>query len=372
MNKDIQPYVFPRGEQEYVYVGKMLDYLFKKKDVFELIKIYVPVYVYYKQVLGNTAKTYEYAKKKACGILSDNDCKTLIAFIMLNLTTDKSNITDPIAKITEYRGYVLSYLNTVEVISNNLSRFRTEPISAGTVNSPILVDGRLGVEEYINSLKITGVDKINFIRTSALSLTDERCKLDFVIDEYTLTNAYTGEKIASIWFNIYGTENTTVQPVCFSDKIPFSASSVAPELFSTAMKQWKAIENICQNAQVKYDYEKLAVATFVYFFVIWQFSFGNIRAGQSMDVEDIYVDKFVQIFDNQQIIKDTLKRVDRRVRESFHSNNHTLVDDGLSDEFISEFVADTSSVTKIKMEIANMLMIEWVKFGVQADNTYLT
>ena len=99
-----------------------------------------------------------------------------------------------------------------------------------------------------------------------LSLTG---KLDFVIDEYTLTNAYTGEKIASIWFNIYGTENTTVQPVCFSDKIPFSASSVAPELFSTAMKQWKAIENICQNAQVKYDYEKLAVATFVYFFVIF-------------------------------------------------------------------------------------------------------
>ena len=34
MNKDIQPYVFPRGEQEYIYVCKMLDYLFKKKDVF--------------------------------------------------------------------------------------------------------------------------------------------------------------------------------------------------------------------------------------------------------------------------------------------------------------------------------------------------
>ena len=372
INKDIQPMVFPRGEQEYVYVGTMLNYLFKKQDVFQLMQIYVSVYTYYKLELGNSAKTFDYAKKKAAGVLSDYDCKTLIAFIMLNLTADKSTITDPVAKVNEYRGYVHSYLNTVEVIANNLWRFKTEPISAGTVNSPILVAGTLGVHEYINALIIPGVEKISFSRTSALSLTDEYSKISYVIDEYTLTDANTGTKIASLWFNIYGTENTNVRPVCFSEKTPFSAPKVAPELFSTALKQWKSIEKLCQNVQVSYDYEKLAIATFTYFLVIWEFSFANIRAGQASDLEDIYIDKFVQIFDNEQIFKNALKRVDKRVRVSYQANNHTLLDDGLSDEFISEFVLDKASASKIQTEIANIMMNDWANIGKKADQTYLT
>ena len=160
VNPEIGRMVFPNGEAEYIYVGTILNSLFSKRDVFELLKVYVSVYTYYKSTMGNTAKTYSYAKKKASGMLIDSEVKNLIALVMFNLTASKVGISDPVAAVLQYRGFVDSYLETVEGIQKNAWRFKPDTVDAGTVNSPLLVDGVCGVYDYINALKIFGVEEI--------------------------------------------------------------------------------------------------------------------------------------------------------------------------------------------------------------------
>ena len=218
INRDIQRQVFPNGEQEYIYLGTILNYLFKNHDVIRLIQIYASVYVFYKMEMGNAAKTYFYAKRKTSSTLSDDECKTLVGLVMFNATADKKNVSDPVAGGDEYTGYLVSYLNTVEGIKANHSLFDTRAESAGTVSNPILVDGVAGVQKYIGGLKIAGVDKISYERTSTLHLTDNQCGVSYAIDEYTLTDSISGNHIGSLWFNIYGTENTLVQPDCLAEQ----------------------------------------------------------------------------------------------------------------------------------------------------------
>ena len=385
INPELQRLVFPHGEQEYIYVGTILNTLFKKKDIFKLIQIYASVYTYYKSQMGNAARTYEYARKKTAGLLSDVETKNLIALVMLNLTSNKATISDPVEKVREYTRFVNNYLETVEGIKKNAWRFSTKPMSAGTTSSPILVDGICGIHEYIKALKIPGVEKVSFARTSTLHLTDQIAKVDFAIDEYTLTNDRTGEKIAALWFNMYGTENTDVQPACFSDKKPFSVDALAPEVFDAAVNEWQAIERICQNAQVTYDQSKLVVSTFSYFYIVWVFGFTGIRSGQAMELQEKYVEKFVeynreafgnytyaQVIENEKIISPMLTSVDRRIRDSWHANNRTLVDDLLWDEYINEFITDAEMAARVKTQIARRIMDVWFMLGRKADEEYLT
>ena len=385
VNPEICRMVFPNGEAEYIYVGTGLNTLFSKRDVFELLKVYVSVYTYYKSTMGNTAKTYTYAKKKASGMLLEGEVKNLIALVMFNLTASKAGISDPVAAVRQYRGFVDSYIETVEGIQKNARRFKPDTVDAGTVNSPLLVDGVCGVRDYINALKIPGVEEITYKRNSSLHLTDENCRVSYAIDEYKLYNAKDSSEIATLWFNIYGTENTDVQPACFSDKTPFSADKVAPELFETVTKEWKNIENIVQNAQIPYDQVKLITSTFAYFYVIWTFSFKGIRGYQCDEIEKRYTDGFAEyvkqafenapykaVLESEDTLKDMLKRVDRRVRNSYHENNRTLIDDGLSREFILEFISDEAAGGRIVDAVSRRIFEEWIAVGADADQRYLT
>ena len=130
---------------------------------------------------------------------------------------------------------------------------------------------------------------------------------------------------------------------------------------------------------------KLVTATFAYFYVIWTFSFKGIRAYQCDEVETRFTGDFVsfikQEFENapykavlecETAFKDILKRVDRRVRNSYHNNNRTLVDDGLSTEFLMEFIEDTASIECIKVNISERIMGDWGAVGTEADQKYLT
>lgn len=385
INPEVGRMVFPNGEPEYIYVGTMLDTLLSNHDVFNMMKIYVSVYVYYQSTMGNTAKTYLYAKKKAEGTLLDGEIKNIIALAMFNITASKADVSDPVAAVRQYRGFVDSYLNTVESIKKYESRFKTEPVNAGTVDSPLLVDGVCGVHDYINGLSVPGVEKITYERTSVLHLTDEDYGVSYAIDEYTLYNAKNSLEIAKLWFNIYGTENTDIQPACFSDKEPFSASRVAPELFEAGIKEWQTLQKITQDTQIPYDNLELVTATFAYLFVIWSFSFSEIKSYQYDEVMEVYVDNFVSYvkrsFENapykkvlqiEETFKKMLECVDRRVRKSYHENNRILVDDGLSDEFILEFIADSNDVQKIKPMISEKIMKDWVALGNDANERYLT
>ena len=385
INPEIGRLVFPNGEAEYIYVGTMLDALFSKRDVFELIRIYASVYSYYQSTMGNTAKTYMYAKKKAGNILSDREVKNFVAFVMFNLTTSKAGRADPVAAVRQYRGFVDSYLQTVDGIKKNEWRFKPNTVNAGTAQSPLLVDGVCGVRDYIETLNVPGVEKITYERTSSLYLTDESCGVNYAIDEYTLYNEANSTEIAKLWFNIYGTENTDVQPACFSSKIPFTADKAASELFAVVKMECVRIEEIAKEAQTQVDRLKLVTATFAYFYVIWTFSFKGIRAYQCKDVETKFTGDFVTyihtefenapykaVLDCEATFKDMLKRVDCRVRNSYHNNNRTLVDDGLSTEFLMEFIEDTTVVVHIKENVSKRIIENWVVVGTEADQLYLT
>lgn len=218
LNKNAQHKVFPNGKSEYVYVGTVLNTLFRDKDLIKLIQIYASVYTYYKLEMGNSAKSFMYARKKAGGVLTDDECKMLIGFVMLNSTSNHTTIADPVTRVYEYKEHVESYLSTVEGIQKNYSRFMTKPTAAGSMGNPILVAGICGVHKYVETLNIPGVERVKLNRTSSVCLTDEYSNISYEIDEYTLTDPSDGNTVATLWFNIYGTENTNVLPVCFAEK----------------------------------------------------------------------------------------------------------------------------------------------------------
>ena len=140
-----------------------------------------------------------------------------------------------------------------------------------------------------------------------------------------------------------------------------------------------------QNYQITYDHVKLVTATFAYFYVIWTFSFKGIRGYQCDEVETGYTESFLTytkqafedapyktVLESEATFRDMLKRVDRRVRNSYHENNRTLVDDGLSDEFLREFIENTDSIQEIKSFISKRIMEDWVAIGSTAEERYLT
>ncbi len=385
INPEIGKTIFPNGEAEYIYVGTMLHTLFKDKDVIEMIKVYASVYSYYQSTIGNIAKTYLYAKKKAGSILLDFEIKNLIALVMFNIAPSKQGVSNPVDAVEQYRRFVEEHLCTVDKIKKHQSHFEPKTVDAGTQNSPLLVDGVCGVRDYINALNIHGVNKITYKRNSTLYLTDNLYDVSYAIDEYKLFNAEDLSEIATLWFNIYGTENTDILPACLSDKEPFSAEKITHELFETGIIEWQSIEKILQNENVPYEFTKLVMSTFAYLYVIWTFGFKGIRIYQSNEIEGKYVNKFAiyakQVFENapykevlesEVTFKEMIKRVDRRVRKSYHENNLSLIDDGLTDEFLMEFIPASNLCEKIKPIISKKIMQDWAAIGKDADERYLT
>lgn len=385
LNSEIRNKVFSNGEKEYVYVGTILNVLFKDKDIFSLIQIYASVYTYNILTMGNISKVYAFAQTKAGNILNASEIKELMALIILNLMPTKHDISDPVEKIKEFVRYINSYLNTVEKINKHISHFETKTAYAGTVDSPILVNGVSGVKEYINNLKIPNIEDITYKRISTLNLTDDLYDVSYVIDEYELIESSNSKEVARLWFNVYGTENTTVQPACFSDKKPFSAKEIVCELFGQSVFEVQSVENILDEYQISHNKLKVAITTFAYFYIIWLFSFKDIRSGQASEIEELYRKNvlehikstyesfpYKQILESEQKFDSMLKYVDRRTRKSYQNNNFTLLDDGISDEYIFEITTEKEVPEKIKSLITKKMMLDWVEVGEKAGKCYLT
>ena len=74
----------------------------------------------------------------------------------------KAGISDPVATVRQYRGFVDSYLQTVEDIEKNEWRFKPKIVDAGTVNSPAVRYGIAGEFFVINIFNYTyGLAHIN-------------------------------------------------------------------------------------------------------------------------------------------------------------------------------------------------------------------
>ena len=58
--------------------------------------------------------------------------------------------------------------------------------------------------------------------------------------------------------------------------------------------------------------------------------------------------------------------------KAYEKNNFVFIDDGLTEEFLMEFVSDKNDIEKIKPIIYKKLMNDWVSLGEEADHHYLT
>lgn len=157
-----------------------------------------------------------------------------------------------------------------------------------------------------------------------------------------------------------------------SIKERFSITEMAGGMAEICIHELLDIMGICAKHNVSYNEKKLIVATFAYFYTIWIFNFENIIAHQADKLEEIYKEKFSlfnrkqyenepfkDVIENEQLLAETMVRVDKRVRNSYHFNNHTFVDDGISDEFILEFAEGQETKELIKPEIVIKILKDW-------------
>ena len=169
-------------------------------------------------------------------------------------------------------------------------------------------------------------------------------------------------------------EDISIQPQTSTPppKSTFPTQVIADGLAELCIKELVEVIGICDKHHVTYDERKLIISTFCYFYVIWIFNFENITAGQARDVEKIYKNHFCNfnrkkfedlpfktVLENEEIFSEQLRRIDRRIRASYHSNNHTFIDDGLTDEYILEFIDCIDDKEKIKPEIVHKVLKEW-------------
>ena len=68
---------------------------------------------------------------------------------------------------------------------------------------------------------------------------------------------------------------------------------------------------------------------------------------------------FKSVVENESDFFEQLKLVDRRVRESYHAHNKMFVDDGISDEYILEFLENAADKDAIKDEIVYKILKDW-------------
>lgn len=221
LNPAFKYQIFPRGENEFIYVARLLEYKFPKRDIVELIKLYASVYTYFLGQQGNAFKTFAYTERRAKGILNESEVITMIALASFNIINAKSNSIngkDLMDSIEISRMHIVSYLNNVMTISKNSEYFLTRNSNVGSISNPVLVNGIGGVNSYIESIDFPNADKVDYERTKTMYFHIDEIDFDYAIDEYTVKNVRTGEVIAELWFNIYGAQDCKFPPDNFSFK----------------------------------------------------------------------------------------------------------------------------------------------------------
>ena len=157
-----------------------------------------------------------------------------------------------------------------------------------------------------------------------------------------------------------------------SDNQTFLAQDLAGVIAEKCLNELSEVMDICSKYSVSYDYKNLVISTFAYYYVIWLFNFENIIVRQSEIVEEVYKEKFSlfnrsrfddepfkDVLQNETTFAEKLIAVDKRVRKSYHENGHIFVDDGVSDEYILEFINDENDKDKIKIDIVIKIIRDW-------------
>lgn len=163
------------------------------------------------------------------------------------------------------------------------------------------------------------------------------------------------------------------------DQKTFSVDVIADGLAELCIKELIDIMGICHKHNVSYDEKKLIISTFCYFYTIWTVNYGQIKLKNYQELESRYTNHFCNfnraqfetasykdVIENEHVFKEQLVRVDKRVRESYHANDGVFVDDGISDEFILEFIESSNDKERIKAEIVLKILKNWAHVAHEA------
>ena len=163
------------------------------------------------------------------------------------------------------------------------------------------------------------------------------------------------------------------------DQKTFSVDVIADGLAELCIKELIDIMGICHKHNVSYDEKKLIISTFCYFYTIWTVNYGQIKLKNYQELESRYTNHFCNfnraqfetasykdVIENEHVFKEQLVRVDKRVRKSYHANDGVFVDDGISDEFILEFIESSNDKERIKAEIVLKILKNWAHVAHQA------
>ena len=186
INPQLKDKVFPNGENEFVFVGTMLNQIFQKKfSLQELIQLYASTHTYHILEKGNSYKTYNYLKNKNNN-LNNDDIFSLIALVTLIYSNNnyKNNSRE---KLFEHKSYAQNYVDIVNGIEKNKHIFATKNNDEiGTSSNPIMVSGITGIQKYLDDSGCNAIIKNSIV---ALSLTDTSTNITYCID-CTSNNIY--------------------------------------------------------------------------------------------------------------------------------------------------------------------------------------
>ena len=184
-------------------------------------------------------------------------------------------------------------------------------------------------------------------------------------------------------FNFYGKDilldksheqESVSQPNHQEVKTVFTVESFANSLAKMASQELLDMMNFCSNKQIEINERKLLISTFAYFYGIWTFDYKNITTEQEKTIQEIYKkqfsefnrtafenDTFKQVVDNEYEFDKLLYYIIKRINESHNKfeNNQSFEYDKISDEFISEFVANEKDKEKIKLDVRTKILRDW-------------
>lgn len=164
------------------------------------------------------------------------------------------------------------------------------------------------------------------------------------------------------------------------NKVTYDAETIARGLAELATKEYVDLIGLCGKNNVLYDERKLFISTFAYYYKVWMFNFTTITVGQAEKIEVVYKQKFnafnrkmyeedsyKAVLGNEEQLEEMLNIVDKSIRTSYHANNYTFVDDGLTDSFILSFITNLEDKGKIKESIVKKIFDVWAYTAKQAE-----
>lgn len=198
---------FPKGKEEFCFVGSLLCQILPKKNMEELFAQYTDLYKMYTSTGENVYGTFCYAKEQYQN-LSDDDIYSVLAVIMLNADGASQYGDCSVERLAPFKRKAEAQVKAVKTIASHPEIFDAKdgkPL--GSREHAILVTGKKGLEDYLNTLATEDGTEFYYVQKGTLHITDKELDIKYDLRKYALRDASTDGEMRNLWFNVYGAKN---------------------------------------------------------------------------------------------------------------------------------------------------------------------